>query len=48
MKKLEYEAPEMLIRWFESEDICGPSSGYIATMPGDNIVNDDEWGNDGW
>ncbi len=48
MQKQEYESPELLIRWFETEDICSKSGGMTATMPGDNIVDDDEWGLDGW
>lgn len=47
MNKIEYESPELEIRWFETEEICGPSTGVIDPGSGDGIVDDDDFGDDG-
>ncbi len=42
MIKLNYESPELDIRWFEPEEIITASIEF-QPIPGDGIVDDDEW-----
>ena len=42
MNKDIYESPELEIRWFEPEEIIAVSI-IIDPIPGDGVVDDDEW-----
>ncbi len=42
MKKMQYESPELDIRWFESQDVIALSDTESSEIPGDNWA-DDEW-----
>ena len=37
-----YESPELEICWFEVEDVISASI-VIDPIPGDGVVDDDEW-----
>ncbi len=41
MEKMKYESPELIIRWFESEDVIAMSEQDSGYTPGDDIG--DEW-----
>jgi len=43
MNKLNYESPELLIRWFESEDVIAYSYPETEDDGGVGWTPDDEW-----
>ena len=43
MQKMNYESPELDIRWFESEDVIAVSQPVTEGLDGDGFAPNDEW-----